>query len=131
MPDLESAQEAILAQEYRSLERWSQGDPVGYSAAAAPDITYLDDIGAQHRIEGIEALREYLTALQGQIPVHSYEVVDPKVQVLGDVGILTFRYHASSPDGGALPPWKATTVYRRGDGRWQMVHAHWSMVKSA
>jgi ketosteroid isomerase-like protein len=131
MPDLESAEEAILAEEHRALERWSQGDPLGYSHAAAPDITYFDDIGAQLRVEGIEALREYLTSLQGKIPVHSYAVVDPKVQVLGDVGILTFRYHPASPDGGALPPWKATTVYRRVDGRWQMVHGHWSMVKSA
>ena len=124
MPDLNSVEQTILAQEHRALERWSQGDPLGYSNAAAQDITYFDDIGAQLRVEGVEALREYLTSLQGQIPVHSYEVVDPKVQVLGDVGILTFRYHASSPDGEALTQWKATTVYSRVDGQWQMVHGH-------
>ena len=131
MPDLQSAEEAILAAEHRALERWSQGDPLGYSNAAAPDITYFDDIGAQLRVEGIDAVREYLASLQGQIPIHSYEVVDPKVQVLGDVGILTFRYHPSDTAGGALPPWKATTVYRQVDGRWRMVHANWSMAKSA
>ena len=130
MTDPTAAEKAILAAERQALDRWSDGDPLGYSNAALPDVTYIDDIGAQRRVAGIDAFREYLSSLEGQIPVHSYEIVDPKVQMLGEVGVLTFRYHASLPDGETAPPWKATTVHRLVDGQWRLVHAHWSMDKS-
>jgi ketosteroid isomerase-like protein len=57
--------------------------------------------------------------------------VDPKVQVYGDVAVLTLRYHPSGADGTPLQAWKATSVYRRAGGEWLRVHAHWSMVKEA
>ncbi|MDH4044269.1 MAG: nuclear transport factor 2 family protein [Gemmatimonadota bacterium] len=131
MPSSVNPTEAILAAEHRALQRWSAGDPEGYAETAADDVTYFDDIGAQARVEGREALLAYFSGLKGQIPVHRYEMVDPKVQLVGDVGILTFRYHASSPDGTAFPPWKATAVYRQVGRTWRLVHAHWSMVKLA
>lgn len=124
-----NAEETILAQERDALDRWSNGDPKGYAQSAADDVTYFDDIGAQARVDGIQALRDYLSGLQGQIPAHAYEIVDPRIQVYGDVGILTLHYHPSSLDGERLAPWKTTSVYRRTDGAWHMVHAHWSMVK--
>ncbi len=123
-------QQTILDLERRALERWSAGDPMGYVQAAADDLTYFDDIGAQSRVDGIEAIREYLSALQGQIPPHEYEIVNPRVQLYGEIGILTLTY-SPSVDGEAAPPWKATSVYRRIDGEWKMVHANWSLVKDA
>ena len=95
----------------------------------ADDVTYFDDIGAHSRVSGIEALRTYLTSLQGKIPPHRYELLDPKVQLYGDVGILTLRYAAYGADPKPLSRWKATSVYRRVDDEWRIVHAHWSLVK--
>ena len=126
-----SAEEAILASERRRLDRWSQGDPGGFAESSTSDVTYFDDIGAQGRIDGIDAAREYMAALGGQIPPHTYEIVEPKVQVYGDVGILTLRYHPKTLDGEPGTRWKATSVYRRIDGEWLMAHAHWSMNKDA
>jgi ketosteroid isomerase-like protein len=123
------ADEAILAKERHALDRWSKGDPSGYAEAAADDMTYFDDIGAQARVDGIAAVRGYLATLEGQIHAHRYEIVDPRVQVYGDVGILTLRYHPSSLDGEALSPWKTTVVYRQIAEEWRMVHANWSTVK--
>ena len=54
--------------------------------------------------------------------------VDPKVQVYGEVAILTLQYHATV-DGQPGPPWKATSVYRMINDDWYAVHAHWSLVK--
>lgn len=125
------AEQAILALEREALDRWSRGDPLGYAEIHSDDVTYFDDIAAHARIDGIEATREYMASLRGQIPPHDYEVVDPRVQVYGDVGILTLRYHTYGSDGQPLTPWKATSVYRRtGDG-WRIVHAHWSVVKES
>ncbi len=126
-----SAEQEILSQERRALDRWSKGDPLGYLEIMAADVTYLDDIGAQRRVNGIEAQRAYLSSLQGKIPPHEYELQDPKVQLYGDTAVLTMRYAPSGGDGTPLPPWKATSVYRRENEEWRIVHAHWSMVKES
>jgi hypothetical protein len=127
----ENAEQAILAQERRALDQWAQGNPRGYGDRDADDVTYFDDIGAHSRIDGIAALRSYLASLEGKIPPHRYEIVVPKVQVYGDMGILTLRYDPYAADGKPLQRWKATSVYRRTAGEWRRVHAHWSMVKQA
>ena len=122
-------EQAILAQERRALDQWAQGNPLGYLDIDAGDVTYFDDIGANSRIDGIEAMRDYFTSLKGKIPAHRYEVVDPKVQVYGDIGILTLRYNAYAADGKLLARWKATSVHHRIENEWRIVHAHWSTVK--
>lgn len=124
------AREEIVARERTLLEQWSAGKPLGYLDAAATDISYFDDIGASEGIRGRGAVRKYVASLEGQIPPHEYEMVDPEVQLVGDVGVLTFLYHPSTSDGTPLTPWRATSVYRReGDG-WAQIHAHWAMQKT-
>lgn len=125
----ESAEEAILAQERDALDRWSSGDPEGYVQSADEDVTYVDFIGAHVRVDGIQALREYLAGIKGHFPAHTYEVVNPRIQVYGDVGILTQHYYPTSLEGEAMGPSKATCVYRRTDGTWHLVHSHWSILK--
>jgi ketosteroid isomerase-like protein len=129
--DEEDAIAAILAQERTALDRWAQGDPLGYVDIDAEDVTYFDDIGAHTRIDGRASMRSYAASLVGKIPPHRYEVVNPKVQVYGDIGILTLRYHAYAADGQPLARWKATSVYRRTAAEWRIVHAHWSLVKGS
>jgi len=123
------AAETILAQERHALDQWAAGNTLGYLDIDAADITYFDDIGAHSRVEGIEAMRTYFTSLEGKIPPHQYQLVDPKVQLYGDAGILTLHYNASSADGTPLALWKATSVYHRIGGEWRVVHAHWSLVE--
>jgi ketosteroid isomerase-like protein len=122
-----NAEEDILAQERLGLDRWAAGDPEGYAHSAAEDVTYFDDIGAANRIEDLEEWRGYLASLE--IPPHQYELIDPKVQVYGDVGILTLHFHGLGPEGEVLVRWKATSVYRYDAGAWHTVHAHWSLIK--
>lgn len=124
----ENVEQAIIAKERQALDLWAQGDPLGFSVNFAEDATYFDDIGAHTRLDSLEEIRNYLTSLVGEIPPHTYEIVDPKVQVYGDIAIATLRYH-SSIDGEPGPPWKATDVYRLINGEWHIVHAHWSLVK--
>jgi ketosteroid isomerase-like protein len=122
---------AILTLERQALDRWSQGDPAGYIAKYADDVTYFDDVGAQRRVDGLSAVRDYFRrTFELSLPAHTYELIDPKVQVFGDIGIVTLRYHPSK-DGKPLTPWKATEVYRRAGNEWRVVHAHWSTVKEA
>ncbi|MCK4585577.1 nuclear transport factor 2 family protein [candidate division WOR-3 bacterium] len=128
-PTQENVEQAILAKERQALDHWAQGDPLGFSVNFADDVTYFDDIAAHTRIDSLEEMQNYLTSLKGKIPPHSYEIVDPKVQVYGDIAILTLRYHPTSTEGEPGPPWKATSVYKLTNGEWHVVHAHWSLVK--
>ena len=129
MQTQEEVEQAILALERQALDQWAAGNPVGFSESFAEDVTYFDDIGAHMRLVGLEAMQAYLASLEGQIPPHEYEIVDPKVQVYGDIAICTLRYH-SSIAGEPGHPWKATDVYRLVNGEWKIVHGHWSLVKA-
>jgi hypothetical protein len=124
----ENVEQTILAMERQSLDRWSAGDPLGFAVNFADDATYFDDIAAQTRIDGLEELQKYLKSLVGKIPPHTYEIVDPKVQVYDKFAIVTLHYHSKIGDEPG-PPWKATDVYRLINGKWHVVHAHWSLVK--
>ena len=126
-PPIANAEADILAQERLALDQWSAGNPQGYAHSATGDVTYFDDIAAATRIEGREAWLEYLGTLP--VPPHDDEILDPKVQVYGDIGILTQHYHGLGPDGEVLSRWKATSVYRHVEGTWRTVHAHWSLIK--
>ncbi len=125
----EDVEQTILAKERKALDRWSAGDPSGFSVNFAENATYFDDIAAHTRLDGLDEIQKHIASLEGKIPIHNYEIVDPKVQVFGEVAILTLRYHGSLPDGQPTPPWKATSVYHLVDNNWQIVHAHWSLVK--
>ena len=126
-PPIENAAEDILAQERLALDQWAAGNALGYAHSGAEDVTYFDDIAASTRIEGLEAWRAYLSTLE--IPSHSYEIIDPKVQVYVEIGILTLHFQGTSPEGEVWPKWKATSVYRYENGAWHTVHAHWSLIK--
>jgi len=126
---LENVEQDILAKERQALDRWSAGDPLGFVVNFANDATYFDDIAAHTRLNGLEEIKKYLVSLEGKIPAHNYKIVDPKVQVFGGVAILTLRYHGSTAEGQPLPQWKATSVYNFNNDDWEVVHAHWSLVK--
>jgi uncharacterized protein (TIGR02246 family) len=128
----QNADKEIIALERSALDKWSQGNTHGFIDIGADDVTWFDFMpGEQPRIEGLEAVRSYMAHVAGQIPPHAYELVNPKVQVYGNTAILAFHWKASTTDGKALEGWKATSVYHWNDGRWSMVHAHWSMVQGA
>ncbi|HSM36515.1 MAG TPA: DUF4440 domain-containing protein [Longimicrobiales bacterium] len=131
MTERQADRDAILERERAALDRWAAGDPAGYVANAAADATYFDDIAAQERVEGADALRAYAEGLAGAIPSHRYEMVEPVVQFAGDGAILSYRYRPTAEDGTPMTEWRATTVYRREDGGWNLVHAHWTMQKQA
>ena len=120
-------EQLIIAKETAALDYWSAGDPVSFGKGFAEDATYFDDVAAPTRLDGKEAILEYFSTLAGQVPEHDFELVDPKVQVYGDVAILTLHYHGTINDTVLGEPWKATAVYRLQEGDWKVVHAHWSV----
>ena len=107
MIDTTSDEQAILDRERAALDQWAQGRAARYYDDWADDVTYFDDIGAHRRIDGIGAMRAYGASLDGKVPPHRYELLDPKVQVIGDVAIVTRSVRAR---------WKAAAAME-GDAR--------------
>lgn len=123
----EEIKKHILALEIAALERWNAGDPDGYLAIYADDITYFDPINPA-RIDGLSAMTELYNRLRGGVKVDRYELIDPQVTVSGTVAVLT--YNLRSWAGGMLFPWNCTEVYRQeSDGVWKIVHNHWSTIR--
>lgn len=122
----------IVAMERAALDRWGAGDPHGYLEIMAPGVTYFDPTQAR-RVDGLRAMTDLLVPFTGQIKVDRYEMVDPVVQQHGDAAILTFNLlsYRRHPDGTdhVIAHWNSTEAYARVEGRWRIVHSHWSYVQ--
>ncbi|MBI5244519.1 MAG: nuclear transport factor 2 family protein [Elusimicrobia bacterium] len=120
----------IVAQERKALDRWGNGDPGEFVELSAPEVTYFDP-HLERRIDGQEALRDYYASLAGKIRIDRYELLNPKVQVHGDIAVLTFNYVSWSTAGGKTTEsrWNCTEVYARIDREWRIIQTHWSLTR--
>ncbi len=85
--------------------------------------TRLDGKGLNMR------LREAFWSGSGELV--AAEMANPKVQVYGDVAILTYNAIGLTKDkDGEVEPFlaKSTRVYVKKDGRWMLVHANFAPV---
>ncbi len=123
--------EQLMALENGAMERWRNGDPMGWAAIAAPEVTYVDP-GLTKPIVGIEEYARYLEGLKGKIVYDGSEFIRPKVAAYGDLAVLTYNYRSTTraADGtnSQGPLWNTTEVYARVAGAWKIVHTHWSLV---
>lgn len=121
----------IIGLEKAALDRWGKGDPQGYLEIYAPEITYFDP-AREKRADGIEAMKDYLAPITGKIKVDRYEMIDTKVQRLGDAAVLSYQLisNAIMPDGSPMTVrWNSTKVYGLIGKDWKLVHDHWSFIK--
>jgi ketosteroid isomerase-like protein len=124
--------EEILSIENSAMERWRNGDPMGFVEISAEEICYVDP-GQTQPILGLESYREYMKALEGKIHYQKSEFIEPKVVTVGDAALLSYNYRSTvlTPQGEIVTqtPWNCTEVYFRIGGEWRIVHNHWSFIK--
>jgi uncharacterized protein (TIGR02246 family) len=126
----EEVAEEIIALERAALSRWSEGNASAFIEICAPDVTYFDPF-LDTRIDGREQLSRYYESLAGKIRFDRFELVNPKVQVHGEVAVLTFNYVSYSRAELAEPDarWNCTEVYVLTDGCWKIAQTHWSLTQ--
>ena len=121
----------LMALESMAMERWRKGDPWGFIEISAPDVTYFDS-GTPQRINGREALKAEYALREGKILYDVMDFVDPRVQVCGEMAVLTYRFLSTwlNPNGSVShrTPWNCTEVFARSDGQWKIIHTHWSFI---
>jgi ketosteroid isomerase-like protein len=119
----------VIALERAALDRWYNGDPGKYRELMAPSVTYFDP-WIPARLDGLQAIEDYIKPLVGQVFADRYEMLNPKVQVHGETAILTFNLvtYNQLEDGTekVLDKWNAAEVYTRIEGSWKTVHVNWS-----
>jgi len=122
----------VIAIERASLDRWIKGDPDGFLSTYAPDVTYFSP-AEERRVDGLEAMTALLAPVRGKIRIDRYEMLNTKVQRLGDVAVLTYNIvnYLRQPDGTERPTtrWNSTAVFHRAGGRWRTIHSHFSFTR--
>jgi ketosteroid isomerase-like protein len=122
----------VLSLEKTAMERWRNGDPMGFVEISAQDICYVDP-GLTRPIIGLDAFTRYMQQVVGKVHYQRSEFIDPRVVEIGDAALLTYNYHSSSltPDGNvsSQTPWNSTEVYFKQEGEWKIVHTHWSFIR--
>ncbi len=122
----------LLALEDAAMERWRRGDPWGFWELSAPEVTYFDP-ETDGRVDGTDGLRGLYAAVEGKVLYDVSEYIAPKVQAFGEVAVLSYQYRSASfQDDGSVGQdtrWNTTEVFARIDGRWRIVHTHWSYAR--
>ena len=121
-PDLAAR---LIALEQAALRRWCDGDPSGFLELCAEDVVYFDPF-LDRRLDGLPALTDYYESLRGKIRAERFELVDPRVQVVGDAAVLTFNFVSY---GTGTSRWNCTEVFRRTGDAWRLIQTHWSHTR--
>jgi ketosteroid isomerase-like protein len=124
--------QTILSLEKAAMERWRNGDPMGFVEISADDICYVDP-GLNKPILGLDEFTNYMKQIEGKVHYDRSEFIASRIVELDDASLLTYNYRSSvlGPQGTVTShtPWNTTEVYFKRDGEWQIVHSHWSFVK--
>ena len=117
----------IIALEKSALEKWNHGNPSGYLELSAEDVVYFDPF-IEHRLDGLDKLTELYEKIRGTVHVDKYEMLNPKVQAVNEMAVLTFNLF--SYEGNNVYKWNCTEVYRlEKNGQWKIIQTHWSFIK--
>lgn len=118
----------IIAIERAALDRWGRGDPSGFLELAADDVVYFDPF-LEKRLDGLAELTRYYEAIRGKVKVARYDMLNPKVHVIGDAAVLTFNYVSYGGNENEFR-WNCTEVFRREANGWRLVQTHWSFTNA-
>ena len=119
--------QTIIELERRALERWGKGDPSGFLEISADDVVYFDPY-QERRLNGIDELRELYESIRGNVQIARFELIDPRVQSVDDMAVLTFNYVAEGTNE-VTSRWNCTEVFRRDEGTWRIIQTHWSFTR--
>lgn len=123
--DTSGGEHPVVALERAALAQWCCGDPTGFLEVIDAAVGYFDPF-LPVRLDGAAALTAYYEGLRGRIAAERWEMLDPRVEEIGDAAVLSFRFH--SEGAGGPMSWNATEVWRRRDEGWRLCHTHWSFT---
>ena len=124
---MNDAEAQIVAIEQAALRRWCAGDPSGFLEICDDDVVYFDPF-LDRRLDGLAALAAYYEPLRGKVFAPRFQMLDPKVQQIGDAAVLTFNFVCYDGDDNVVC-WNCTEVFRRRGETWKLAQTHWSFTR--
>src|SRR5262245_26235550 len=121
--------QTIIELERQALERRGKGDSSGFLEISADDVVYFDPY-QERRLNGIGELRELYESIRGMVQIDRFELIDPRVQAVDNMAVLTFNYVAEGTNEPASR-WNCTEVFRRDGASWRIIQTHWSFTRPA
>lgn len=116
----------IIGLEKQALKLWNNGNPDGFLELSSDDVVYIDP-AFENKLEGKKALEDYYNNVRGKIKIDQYEMINPTVQLLEKVAILTYNYEVKR-DGQTFRM-NCTEVYKLDMSLWKIIHTHWSFAQ--
>jgi len=125
-----SAEDEVIALTYKIWKAEMNNDMVGMNKYLSDDYTEFNPTYST-RVDGKKlnvSLSEAISMNSGMIL--AAEMLNPNVQVYGDVAILSYNYAGVNKDNeGKMTNNKAksTRVYVKMNGEWKLVHANFAL----
>jgi hypothetical protein len=120
--------ETLIEKEKAALDRWAKGDTSGYTELGAETVTYFAE-GSDTLIIGFKAFKAANDAIDGQFTIPRYEMIEPRVRLIGDVGLLTYTLSNFNTAGEITSRWKSTEIYQNFGSGWKLIHSHWTLIR--
>lgn len=123
----------IIALEKASVEAWQKKDKAFYADYLADDATYF---GPRSPYLDVDPKVNFLPKFEQYVAMFKYldfEMYNPRVQVYGDVAILTYNESVTAEVNGKPMSYtgKVTSIYAKQGGTWRTVHGHESVNAGA
>lgn len=117
----------LVAIERSKLDPWyGEASTEAYVSQVAADSTYIDP-WAGGKLYGAEVI-DYLSAFEGNIPNLAYEIVDPSVDVRGEMAIFSYVIENSDPGTGEpAGTWYVTKILSPIEEGWEVIHTHYAL----
>ena len=116
----------LVALERQAMDGWMKGNPEPALAISDPEITYFH-VMTEQRLDGLASVKALYESYRGRPLFENYEILEPKVQVSGDIAILTYLF--SSQNGSVTSRWNSTQIYQKKKDAWRVIHSHWSRTR--
>lgn len=129
----EEVARAVIAREKASTEAWRRKDKNFFATFMADDATYF---GAMNPYLETDPKANFLPKFEQMTEMFKmvdFQMYNPRVQVYGDIAILTYNSASTVNMGGRVINYtgKMTSVYRKQGDTWRVVHAHESVNAGA
>ena len=129
----EEVARAVIAREKASTEAWRRKDKNFFANLFADDMTYFGAMNPYLETDPKENFLPKFEQISEMFKILDTQMYNPRVQVYGDIAILTYNSSSMVNMGGRVMNYtgKMTTVYRRQGDTWRVVHAHESVNTGA
>lgn len=126
----DSLDEDLVRTNQLLLDCIARGDWVTYKEMCEPGLTAFEPEAHGQLVEGLQFHYFFFDLYQAQ-GRNQTTMINPRVKVLGDIGIVAYvrLNQRAAPDGTPVTSaYSETRIWRRHDEHWRQVHFHRSTL---